>query len=359
MTAPTKPNARADATQLEPELLARLGLSTQASSQDVETAHDELVRFLESAPHELRSWAQREIAAADEAYALLSDPTTDPARQLDPIAIAPTPVAVALPVADEEEYFEEFEEIDREPPKTRRARREVDRQARAAGQRAAAGQPGTSSRSRLVRRLAIGAAVVVGAVAIALGGYSLGAPSVPGFTGTPAPEASGAGQIDQAKVAELMKKLQANPKDIPTLQQLGDVYFQAGDYNTAGGWMEKILAIDPRNVTARLALGAALFNLGKAPDAEKQWRQVLTVDPKNVEAHYDLGFLYLSQNPPDVVNVRAEWNKVIEIAPDSDVAKTVATHLRSLEGSPAPSSVASPAASPSASPAASPTASGN
>lgn len=355
MTAPKHRAARADAARLENELLARLGLSARASSQDVETAHDELVRFLESAPHELRSWAQREVAAADEAYALLSDPTTDPARQSDPIAIGRTPVAAPLPVDDEEEHFEEFEAIDREPPKTRGARREVDRQSRAASHQAAAGRPGTSGRSRLIRRLAIGAAVVVGAVVVGVAGYSLGAPSVPGFTGTPAPEASGAAQIDQAKIAELMKKLQANPTHIPTLQAIGDIYFQTGDYNTAGTWMEKIIAIDPRNVTARLALGAALFNLGKAPDAEKQWRQVLTVDPNNVEAHYDLGFMYLSQNPPDVANVRAEWNRVIEIAPDSDVAKTVAMHLQSLEGSPTPSRVASPAASPSASP----TASGN
>ena len=75
---------------------------------------------------------------------------------------------------------------------------------------------------------------------------------------------------------------------------------------------------------------------------------MLAADAKNVEAHYDLGFMFLSKNPPDLVNVRAEWNEVIAIAPDSDVAKTVATHLKSLDGSPAPSagSSAGPAVSP-------------
>ncbi len=32
-----------------------------------------------------------------------------------------------------------------------------------------------------------------------------------------------------------------------------------------------------------------------------------------------------------MANVRAEWTKVIAIAPDSDVAKSVAQHLASLE----------------------------
>jgi hypothetical protein len=69
--------------------------------------------------------------------------------------------------------------------------------------------------------------------------------------------------------------------------------------------------------------------------------------------------MYLSQTPPDMANVKAEWTKVIEIAPNSDVAKTVQQHLDSF-ASAAPGSSASPAApagsaSPAASPAASPT----
>ncbi len=329
MTATPPRAGRADAARFEQELLARLGLPAGASSQDVDTAHDELVQFLEGAPSSLSAWADREIAVADEAYALLSDPTTDLAAVAAsmPLDVIPTPAAAT----------------DAEP---------------VAMTRAAVAAPRRSRLASPVTRVAIAAAAIVGVVAIAYVGYNAGAPSVPGFTGTPAPEASAGAQIDQARVAELMKKISADPKDVTSLQALGDIYYQVGDYETAGGWMEKILAVDPKNLTARLALGAALFNLGKPDDAEKQWRQVLEIDPDNLEAHYDLGFMYLSRNPPDTANVKAEWSRVIEIAPDSDVAKTVATHLQSLEGSPAPSGAASasPATSPSASPEPSPTA---
>ncbi len=99
-----------------------------------------------------------------------------------------------------------------------------------------------------------------------------------------------------------------------------------------------------------------MYNQDKAAEAEKQWRQVIAVDPKSAEAYYDLGFLYLSQNPPDITKVRAEWNKVIEIEPNSDLAKRVITHLQSLEGSPAPSGAASgaPASAAPSTPAATP-----
>jgi tetratricopeptide (TPR) repeat protein len=219
-----------------------------------------------------------------------------------------------------------------------------------------------------VRRIAVFGAVVVGVVAIAIAGFNLnGGTGVPAINGTPAPEAAASPGVDTAKVAELMTKITADPKDTVSLQSLADIYYGAGDYENASGFLQKIVAVDPKNVTALIALGAAQFNLGKADGAEEQWRAVLAIEPDNLEAHYDLGFMYLSLNPPDLANVRLEWGKVMTIAPDSDVAKTVATHLASLDASPAPSAASvgasggpstAPSAAPSPTPAASPAPSG-
>ena len=56
--------------------------------------------------------------------------------------------------------------------------------------------------------------------------------------------------------------------------------------------------------------------------------------------------MYLSANPPDVANVKVEWNEVIALAPDSDVAKTVATHLKSLDAAASPAASGGPGSSP-------------
>jgi hypothetical protein len=50
--------------ELERELLARLGLTSRANSLEIQTAHDDLVEYLERAPADLRAWARREIEAA-------------------------------------------------------------------------------------------------------------------------------------------------------------------------------------------------------------------------------------------------------------------------------------------------------
>ena len=329
MTATSTPRPREVAARLERELLAQLGLAKDANAQEIEAAHDELVEFLERAPHGLQGWARRQIAAADEAYALLSGATATRAG-----VVATRAGAAAADAGSDDEYFEELEV---EPPTTKRGRLEAQRRARAAAQAAVAVPSRASARDRFLKRLAIGTVGVVAAVAIGVGVYNMGTSSVPGLSGTPAPDASGGPALDQARVAALMQKISANPKDIASLQALGDLYFQAGDYRTAADWAKKILAIDPKNITALLALGAADFNRGDSADAEKQWRAVLAIDDKNIEAHYDLGFMYLSNNPQDVANARLEWDKVIAIAPNSDVAKTVATHLQSLAGPPGPS----------------------
>ena len=68
---------------------------------------------------------------------------------------------------------------------------------------------------------------------------------------------------------------------------------------------------------ARLALGAAKFNLGDVADAQRDWLRVIALDPENVEAYYDLGFLYLSEDPPDMARAKKMWRKVVELAPGS------------------------------------------
>jgi cytochrome c-type biogenesis protein CcmH/NrfG len=263
------------------ELYARLGLTTQASDKDVKTTHKEIVSFLRGAPYGVREWAQREIAEADEALALLSATAT-----------AATATARSVPV---------------KPP------------------------------NPLVKRAAVVAAVAT-AIAIGIVVYNMGGGQT--ATGTDQTQAAAQTQsltpADRARVGQLMEKVQANPKDVSSLIKLGDIFFKAGDYNSAGSWMDKAVAVDPRNVTALLALGAAQFNLNGTADAQRSWLRVVAVDPRNVEAYYDLGFLYLSKKPSDTASARAAWKKVVKLAPNSDVAKTVKTHLKRMTDSSAP-----------------------
>lgn len=113
----------------------------------------------------------------------------------------------------------------------------------------------------------------------------------------------------------------------------------AADTTSRMAELEEMLAEAPDDVAVNLELGVLKFNAGDIPRAEELWTKVTDVDPRNPQAWFNLGFVHLAQDPPDVEGARADWEQVLEVAPESDLAATVESHLAALE---APSAAPSP-----------------
>jgi tetratricopeptide (TPR) repeat protein len=179
----------------------------------------------------------------------------------------------------------------------------------------------------------VGAATLALTIGVVIAVYNIGGGQAePGARQAAAPKQQSLSPADRARVARLIAELDANPEKVASLVALGDIYFAAGDYDTAATWMEHAIVLDPENVRAQLALGAAKFNVGDSAAAREHWLRAIALDPENVEAHYDLGFLYLSSKPPEMAKAEEMFRKVVELAPGSAVAKTVSTHLKGLGG---------------------------
>ncbi|WP_289017187.1 c-type cytochrome biogenesis protein [uncultured Ornithinimicrobium sp.] len=133
--------------------------------------------------------------------------------------------------------------------------------------------------------------------------------------------------VDAEQVAALEARVEADPQDTAAMSELGTLHLMAGDLEEAGRWQQRILADDPDDLDARLALGVVLFNQGELTAAEEQWTAAIELAPDRAEPHYNLGFLFLSQDPPDMDRVEEHWGKVVELEPESDMAATIGTHL--------------------------------
>ncbi|MEP7192074.1 MAG: hypothetical protein ABI903_04340 [Actinomycetota bacterium] len=302
---PVSVEDRADTAELKQELLRRFGLPADASDRDIEAAHNVLVEFLELAPHKVNSWAAAQSADMDEAFALLSAP--------EQLLTSAGQRALRL-----QPRLDETPEGHGTAPVTAVA--------------SAATAPRKPRRAQMMWAIAP-PLIIAGVFLVFQMGNSSTAPDA---SGTPTAQQttapSGAPStvpVDKTKVAALRKKIAASPKDTASLLALGDIYFAAADYKNASLWEQKALDVDPKNQVALLSIGAAQFNLGNTVEAKKHWLTAVALDPKSAKGHYDLGFLYLSQTPPDTVNMTAEWNKVVAIDPSSELARSVATHLKS------------------------------
>ena len=253
------PSAQHGAGDLRHALLASLGLPADATPEAVEAAHERVARYLTQAPAELAPWANQQAAAADAAHAVLTGEAGDVlSRRTTPVVTGATRPAAS------------------------------------------------NGLLKALLALAVIAALVMGVYAfgpqggtkpaVPMGDQQAAATAMP----TPTPTA-----VDPAKVKELEARVAKNGKDVESMAALGNMYYGAGDYTQAARWREKILAVDPKDTDVLLSLGVALFNAGDMKGAEARWTEATKIDPKKAEAYYDLGFLALSQTPPDTAKAKA------------------------------------------------------
>ena len=260
-------------------LLARFGLDATADDQEVETTYDQIVEYLDEAPGDIRGWADRRQQEADRIFALLTAPEAE--------LVTPARTPAARPEA----------------------------------------APETTTNP--TNRMLLGIIAVLVTVGVVFGVYWVGRPTVPDVsaaaTPAPPPLPSAAPSVDTAQLAALTQKVKADPKDVASLQKIVDLYFAANDWTSAKASAQKVLDADPKNEQAFVSLGAASYNGGDNAAAEKAWKQGLALYPKNPELHYDLGFLYMTNG--DNAKMRTEWAKVVELAPGSELAKTVQSQV--------------------------------
>jgi len=308
-----------------------LGLRPSATDAEVRETYREFERFLapSNVPRRLQEWAARERSNAGRALASTPTPAAAPAQKPAPTTAKPTPRPSDLP-----DLFDE--DIRTEAPASRPTRTARTRPPARPVAAPAARRPSSGLLSWRSAVLVLGFGIVVLAILIGTappGGISLGTIGL-GTSGagtSDTSQASAAAPLDTARVAELTKAVQKNPNDTTSLFELGEMHFQANKWQETIDWFTKLLAIDPSDTHARTDVGTASYNLGRYDDARAAWEEVIRRDPKDAQAHYNLAFYYLNGPAPDLDKALAEWQKVIDVAPDSTLAKTAKTHIDALK----------------------------
>ena len=297
-------------TEMEATLnyFSLLGISEDASQDELEARYQALSQYLASTsvPPALREWAEKQAKLVDEAYAVLSDPEQRAAAKgaKESAVAKPEPAPAETPPAAAPE---------------------------AAGSDQKAGASARFASSYQWRSLAIGAIgglIVLAVVLVARSGLPGGGDGNDGAAATP--DENGFIPVDTARVAELMTSVQADPKNPETLFELGEIFFQAGEWQSSLDWFTKLVAVDPTNTHALTDIGTNQYNLAKVEEAKATWLKVLEITPDDPQIHYNLGFLYANSEPQDLDAAREEWTLVIQLAPESDLAQTVKLHLDGL-----------------------------
>jgi len=172
------------------------------------------------------------------------------------------------------------------------------------------------------------------------------APPAPESTTASAPPApAAAGQqgkvLDQAKVQQLTTILNSDPKNPEAAVQLGNTYFDAERYAEAIKWYEQALSLDPKNADASTDLGVSYYYGNKPDQALAQFEKSLAISPTHTKTLLNKGIV-LAFGKQDLKAAATEWQRVVELAPDSPEGQAA---RRALEG--IASAHANPGATPS------------
>jgi len=131
------------------------------------------------------------------------------------------------------------------------------------------------------------------------------------------------------RIAAVEQMLQANPDNLPALIQLGNDYFDAGDFQKAVEAYSKALRIDPGNADVMTDMAIGHRRLGNPQEAVKWFRKAVETQPDHAIALFNLGIV-LRDDLKDNAGALKAWEGFLEKAGDSPHAVMVRPWVKKL-----------------------------
>ena len=144
--------------------------------------------------------------------------------------------------------------------------------------------------------------------------------SVPG---TPAPAI-----LNDSQVQALRTVVDRDPKNAVARAQLGNLYYDAGRFTDAIKWYAEALALNPKDASVSTDLGVSYYYSNKPDQALAQFEKSLAISPTHTKTLLNKGIV-LAFGKQDLKAAATEWQKVVELAPESPEGQAA---RRALEG---------------------------
>ena len=151
-----------------------------------------------------------------------------------------------------------------------------------------------------------------------------------------APAGQQAQPLDETRAASLKAAADSNPKDAAARAQLGNLYFDAGRFEDAARWYTASLDVNPKDANISTDLAISYYYLNQADRALAQFERSLAIDPKHVKTLLNIGIVR-AWGKQDLDGAAKAWERVIEVAPNSEEAARAKQGLDGIRAAHPPS----------------------
>ncbi len=125
------------------------------------------------------------------------------------------------------------------------------------------------------------------------------------------------GRVDEAE-GLLRKAAALAPNDSATRSLLGVIYFRKGRVEDAFSELTRAVTLDPRNAEAHNYLGITLSEKGWATSAEQEVRKAIELNPQYPDAHFNMAVLYARGKKPRYELARYHYQKALDLGAEPD-----------------------------------------
>ncbi len=99
-------------------------------------------------------------------------------------------------------------------------------------------------------------------------------------------------EVDKAALAEFQKELEINPRDVPSLTEIGQIYLKSHQLQEASRRFSHALELQPSYVQSHVGLGKVLLEQKELQQAAKHFEEAVRLAPEDETAYYNLMIAY-------------------------------------------------------------------
>jgi len=148
------------------------------------------------------------------------------------------------------------------------------------------------------------------------------------------PTASAPPARDSVEVASQIKTLneivKKDPKNLPALVELGNLYFDTNQPKEAIEAYSRYLAVKPDNADVRTDMGIMYRKLGQFDKAIEEFKKAAQSDPKHANSRYNTG-LVLLHDKGDMKGAIKAWEDYLKVDPNSERAQRIKAQIEKMK----------------------------
>jgi tetratricopeptide (TPR) repeat protein len=132
------------------------------------------------------------------------------------------------------------------------------------------------------------------------------------------------------KIQTLKDIIKKDPKNLPALVELGNLYFDSGQPKEAIEAYSQYLTAKPDNADVRTDMGIMYRAMGDFNRAIEEFKKAAQSDPKHVNSRYNIGIVLL-HDKQDVKGAIKAWEEYLKVDPNSERANRLKAQMEKMK----------------------------